>query len=397
MKLTIGKLRMEDVGNFVVLSTDIRYNDESFSLEYEYDHRMKEYIVHERADAFLVSLLPYAMMKARGDAQLVIETLTPVSEELYHQLVNYQIPVLEKNISYYKNVKILPNVSSEPLYSSGAVATGVSGGVDSSYTLAKYSGDENKNFKLTHGIFYNLGMYDGYTSQAEKNLEDNSRKICEQLGIEFVKIKNNIIEKVYKKCYGPIVPSVMMGGILSLQKLFSVYYLSAEVAAEEICFSEDYACFYDWLSTSNYSTKNTRFYCSGIELKRLDKIKYISQIEFVRKHLSVCIHANELGKNCSKCAKCTTAMVSLDAIGELNNFSQCFDVEKYNNNLDYYLSYVIMKNKGNDLWCREIYKEYIKNKGKFPASAESEAQRKFLGRGGSSENPLKERIEDFIK
>lgn len=99
MKLTIGKLRMEDVGNFVVLSTDIRYNDESFSLEYEYDHRMKEYIVHERADAFLVSLLPYAMMKARGDAQLVIETLTPVSEELYHQLVNYQIPVLEKNIS----------------------------------------------------------------------------------------------------------------------------------------------------------------------------------------------------------------------------------------------------------------------------------------------------------
>lgn len=213
------------------------------------------------------------MLKARNDDDLSIESKIPISEELLHQLVNYQIPVLEKNISYYSGIKIKHNVISERLVSANAVGTGVSGGVDSSYTIAKYTAESNQGIKLTHGIFFYLGIYDGFESQAEINLEKNAIDICNSVGIKFVKIKNNIIEKVYKKCHGPIVPSVMMGGILSLQKLFGIYYLSAEVSAEEMCFNEEYACFYDWLSAANYSTRCTHFYCSGIEAKRLDKIK----------------------------------------------------------------------------------------------------------------------------
>jgi len=396
MKLIIGKIEKIKENNIIKISSKMTYGDESYSLEYEYDISMDKFVVTERSDAFVISLLPFAMLKARKDENLVIETVTPISAELYHQIVNFYIPVLVRNISYYGNIRIIENISKDKIDSVGAVGTGVSGGVDSSYTLAKYSCDNNNVFKLTHGVFFNLGVYDGFDSIAEKNLEAIAKRICSEVGIECIVVKNNIISQIYQKCFGAIVPSIMMGGILSLQKLFGIYYLSAEVAAEEICFDDSYACFYDWLSSANFSTNSMRFYCSGFERKRLDKIKYISKFNFVQRYLSVCTEANNEKGNCSKCAKCTSAMVSLDSIGMLESFSKVFDVDYYKNNLDYYLSYIIMKNKGNDIWCTEIYKEYEKNKGGFSESAKKEALKKWKERGGTSNNPNKVKIEDII-
>lgn len=107
-------------------------------LFYEYDSSLKQYITTERIDCFLVPILPYAMIQAKkltGEDEISIVSEVPVSKKLYTQLVNFYLPILEKNISYYGKVKLDIEVNDETLPNAGAVGTGVSGGIDSSYTM----------------------------------------------------------------------------------------------------------------------------------------------------------------------------------------------------------------------------------------------------------------------
>ena len=255
MRLVIGKctLQRAETGK-VRLCSAVALGRKSWNLFFEVDKEYEDALCAERADAFLITLLPLAMMAAREYPDLEICAESSVSRKLYHQLVNYYIPILSRNVSYYRPVKIQAETDSAPLPCRHAVGTGISGGVDSSYTIAKYACPDAGSYRLTHGIFFNAGIYGGYDSPAEKSLEAKAEAIARDAGIGYLCVKTNTVLELYKGAHAPIVPFVFMGAVLGLQKLFSVYYYSSGYSSDEIHFADEDAAGYDWLSAECFSS-----------------------------------------------------------------------------------------------------------------------------------------------
>ena len=127
-----------------------------------------------------------------------------ISLKLYHQLINYYIPVLVDSISYYNNIFLEANIAESKLLCKGAVGTGVSGGVDSSYTIAKYLNHNISAFRLSHCVYYEMGLYGNFDSGLEKQLRKRTRKIAEECGLSYLNIKSNICLALYKAAHAPL-------------------------------------------------------------------------------------------------------------------------------------------------------------------------------------------------
>ena len=397
MKWTIGKPEIHIAEGKARLSATITYGEKRQELYYEADAGYADTFVTERSDAFLVPLLPKAMMEARKDKDLEIVCEAPVSRSLYHQLVNQYIPILVKEISYYEPIRLTAETAEEVLSNAKAVGTGISGGVDSSYTIAKYMNPGEGSYRLTHGIFFNVGIYGGYDSASEKHLEAEAKAIAEDTGIEYLCVKSNTCKDLYGKAHAPVVPAVFIGAVLSMQKLFSVYYYSSGLCAHEMHFDDADAAEYDWLNVMMFSTESTRFYSSGLEATRLEKIRFITEYPFTYRHLAVCLNEDQQKGNCGRCAKCTRTMAELETIGALDKYREVFDVEQFRADPGYHWGYIVLKSWEKNVFCIEMLDEYKKQGKKLPAGAYAGAVRKWIKRGGTTKNRAREKVEDRVK
>ncbi|WP_425806412.1 hypothetical protein ACHOLT_05795 [Desulfitobacterium sp. Sab5] len=392
MEIVIGKPKIanKENGN-AVLSAEIREKDSSFELWFEVEKEYEKYLCVERSDAFLVSLLPWAMMRSSDKDICKIYCETPISEQLHHQLVNYYIPLLINNITYYHNVIIFTQTESEKLPSEGAVGTGISGGVDSSYTLAKYINCEDPNFQLTHGVYYNMGIYGGFDSKSERQLQHKVSNIAHDCNLRYIKMTSNTCLRLYEKAHAPIVPFVFIGATLAMQKLFSIYYYSSGFSASDFYFSEADAAYFDLLNVHCLSTQNTHFYSSGVETTRLKKVEFITDFPFTYDNLAVCLDTSQDKGNCGKCAKCTRTMAELEAIGKLDKYSEVFDVQAFRDHPGYHWGYVLLKSKS-DSFCKEIVERYRAGGNKFPFIVYISSLKKWVLRGFTTENKKREKI-----
>lgn len=393
MEMRIGRPCVEIAEGKARLSAAVTYGEKHWELFYELDAAL-ESAFSLRADGILVSVLPLAMMAAREDRELVIVCETPVSRRLYHQLISYYIPLLCKNISYYEPVSLRCELTEERIEGRNAVGTGISGGVDSSYTIAKYTSGEAGVYRLTHGIFFNVGIYGGYDSESERVLEEKARKIAADTGIEYLCVKSNAIRELYGKAHAPIVPFVFMGAVLSLQGLFSVYYFSSGYSANEFGFSETSAAEHDLLSVQCFSTESLQFYSSGLESTRLEKVKYITAHPFTYDNLSVCLKEDQAQGNCGRCAKCTRTMAELDCAGALERYKNVFDIDDYYRDTAYHWGYILLKEWGGDDYCREIRMAYKDSGRSLPLSAYRGALQKWVKRGFTTANRQREKVEN---
>ncbi len=379
--------------NLAVMTVDVGGMEQPLQLYYKIDEKYAKELCTERIDAFLIPLLPKAMMWAKkNNRPLSLSCKTPVSKRLYHQLVNYYMPLMQKNISYYEAVTLDIPVADEILACKGAVGTGVSGGVDSSYTIAKYMQPADGSYKLTHGVFFNVGIYGGYDSDAEKVLERKAKAITQATGLEYICVQTNTCKDLYAKAFAPVVPSVFMGAVLALQKLFSVYYYSSGLYGPEMDFSDIDAAHFDWLNVASFSTQNTMFYSSGIEVKRLEKVAYIKNFPFTYDNLSVCLSEEQGKGNCGRCAKCTRTMAELESIGALDMYRSVFDVDAFRADPAYHWGYVVLKRK-HDPFCAAILARCKAEGKKLPLKAYMGAAQKFVARGFTTVNRKREKVE----
>ena len=81
-----------------------------------------------------------------------------------------------------------------------------------------------------------------------------------------------------------------------------------------------------------FSTSRMQVVHDGATFNRLEKTEYIVRHDQVLKYLNVCAHPIERNDgvvNCSRCGKCTRAMVSLDVLNKRNSEAPTFDWTKY--------------------------------------------------------------------
>lgn len=339
----------------------ISFHGENKILWYEYSDNYSQYVV-DHCDAAVVSLLLWAMRKKEN-----IKCLGAVSERLYFQLMNFMIPSLSRNIKEYSAIEIDCKLDSTIYDSAFAVGTGLSGGVDSFYTIAKFINCEEKNHQITHLTFFNVGASGDYGGEDARKLfigrSDNEEKFARDNALDFLRVDSNVSE-ILQMPYVETHSFRSMAVPLLFQGLFRVYYYSSAFEFSRFSFNKGDTANWDLLNVHCLSTETLNFYSVGGECRRIDKEKYISGYMPARKYLNVCVVED---KNCSRCDKCKQTLLGLYAIGKLPLFKEVFDLPYFYKHISQYLGYMLARK--DHIMFREIYDEIKSQKKKIPFTA----------------------------
>ena len=125
----------------------------NFTLWYEVDESNADSLCPERADAFVVACLYYAMVTGED-----IQCKVPVTERLLYQLNEYIVPSLCQPTNEYKRIHVMAEPVRQITPLAHYVGSGVSCGVDSfSSIVMNMKESVPQSYRLTHLTLFNTG------------------------------------------------------------------------------------------------------------------------------------------------------------------------------------------------------------------------------------------------
>lgn len=334
--IVIGKPYIEEIGNGKTrLCSKIIKGDTFDILYYEVESEYGQYLNDDRCDAFLVGLINSCMYN--GENVICEGVLT---EQLLFQLNMYYIPLISDLFSNMNYIHIQAATTNEPVLNAGGIGTGNSGGVDSTYTMLKYSQASLQSYKLTHVLFTNISTNDYNEDRIRALFErDLTKKIeaAEYLGLSPISVYTNLYS-FYKQpgIFNHYFAQQYCSAAMALGKLFKAYYFSSTFKANDYSMDEKFIVSsgrYDIFSLKTLTTANMAFYSAGTEVDRMDKLDYIRDAEYTKKFLQVCaIEQSAGGKNkaeklnCGYCNKCGRMIGLFYAQGTLDEYADIFDL-----------------------------------------------------------------------
>lgn len=359
--------------SFCQVEAKIEVDGKSDSIYAEVSENVSQYVTTDRCDAFVIGLLYTALLEGYD-----IESLVPVSEELKYNIENHFIDALALPGTGLSRISIRAGTI-DPCKKNGAiVATGISCGVDSLYTIATHSFDNMPFHKLTHLAFYNVGSNDRGKGNADTQaLYEGRYELCKKFaaeyGYEIYSITSNLNEVISRitGSYSHVSNHTYVNAFCTmlLQKGISKYYYSAGYGYElfrcrRLNNFEDFdASHYDILSLNAFSITGIRFYSVGAAILRRDKTAYLATYKPAHKYLNVCV--NQVENDCT-CFKCVRTLLTLDGLGVIDNFKDSFNVEYYKRHRKDYIKRLIYESKiSHDPLMEEIYPLFRKEISSF--------------------------------
>ena len=281
-----------------------------------------DYLVSERCDAFVAGLIPYA-----SENNLTIKSAVPISEDVFHRVTEYLIPLFDKDGK--RRVRVEAHVASS-LPSGKGVGACLSCDVDSLYVVNKYKGYRFKNYSLTH-ICVNIG--------ASRSSSSPVGKAASETGLPIIETDSNIVELF--KC-GCVSSNTIRSAFetLCLKKLWKRYYFPSGWAVcdpdpksggSSLENSGDESLLY-----TSLSTPGLRLVADSSAVNHVEKMRGIARSTIARRYL----HSCSSEKTCSRCSKCTRDLLALDVIGKLKEFAGIYDVDFYKKNRSRYIRYL---------------------------------------------------------
>lgn len=337
-------------------------NECSKRIYFEADKEYEKYLCWERCDAFVIGLLSWAMRKHHD-----IHCKAPITEELLYNINEYLIPSLTKYDKRLYNVKIIAPVETEAMQNAGAVGTGVSGGVDSFHAILNNTNGKYKNLQLTHLCINSVGSFHrGYKDYGIENIKQEryaaAKEIANIFGLPLIKSDSNI-KQHYDIHFDFIHTYSSMFAVYCMQKLWKTYlYGSHGYDFGNFSLANNStkpSGYYELLSLPCFSTHNLKIYSEGGTKDRLSKTQFIVDNEIVQKYLHVCVTS---GKNCGRCIKCKRTILTLDALGKLEDFKNVFNLDYYNKNKEEYMLWLYENKK--DAKLKLVYSK-LKKEIKF--------------------------------
>lgn len=345
--IKIGKQYIQDFNGKTRLYCDIDIDSENRKIWFEVEKKYEEYLVCDRADAYLIGILNYAMRNNHN-----IECDMPVTDELLYNIKEVLIPSLVKHDNKLYNIEIKAETI-EPYKAGEHIGTGLSCGVDSFYSILKHNTEAYKSMKLTDVCINSVGSFnESYKIKSVDNVKkqryEMTTAVANELGINLIKTDSNFWEEINQVHLLSHTYSSTFA-IYMLQKYWKKYYYASsgyDFENFELDNNSQNDCAeYELLSLQCFSTSSIRIYSDGGELTRIEKVNYISKYSIAQKYLHVCILDS---KNCGECSKCIRTLLSLEALNELENFREVFDIEKYKTNRRKYYNW---------LWQRHYVKD----------------------------------------
>ena len=326
-----------------ILECKISVNNKEKILFYEIDKNYKKYLCTERSDPFVIAVLYYAMKH-----NLDICSTLPMTESLYHNIVTYLMPILAKNSNMLSEINIDIPTESMPLSTKGEVGTGMSCGIDSFHTLKNYLNPNDKSMKLTCLCLNNVGSLNTYNElyngageeKVHEKIIENAKKIAKEVNLPLI-ITNSNVHKLFPNNYYRVHTFANMFSVFMMQKFYKTYYYSsAGLELNDFNVKDSFELDsgeYDLLNFYTLSTENLKIYSEGMEKTRLEKTIDIANFNLAQKNLHVCCSEDY---NCGICKKCRRTIMSLEAIGKLDDFKNVFDLEYYQKNKKEYYDWL---------------------------------------------------------
>ena len=322
------------------VSADFSDGVDQYTIWFGVSSEYEAFLVDDRADAFVVSLLPKAMREGKD-----IVSEAPVSRRLLYQINHYLIPICAAQMEEYHEIKVKAPITDVSLPCAGKVSTGWTGGVDSMYTLMKMLHPEEKNLHLTHLVIANNGALESDNNEELLHFLVNKAQngIEKDTGLKIVGINSNLDHVLAEEKYLAVAGYRLPAAILVLQKLLSVFYNSSAYEYGKFSFEYENSAYYEMFLLPMLSTDNTIFYSAGGSVSRIQKLKDLSEYSLAMKYLHPCIYTKK--PNCCKCGKCVRTEVALYALGTLDKFHQVFDIPEFERNKDWYIAQVIVNRR----------------------------------------------------
>lgn len=385
--ITIKKIYVEDFlsrdktqeGARLVCELDTDGTKEVLFLECE--KKWKEYLVTERADAFVFFLLPIATREGHD-----IVSYIPITEELKNNLEKTYIPLLTSEDKKIYHTRIFADTV-KGSFDGWAVGTANSLGVDSFYTIYKYGESQDPDLRLTH--FYmgavSLDLWNSHARdlfgylKRKKYHHERYKLVAKELGKELIMTYSNLIKYMCVK-YGYIHVTVdtfiTMAEVMCFKKLWKTYMFSSGLTEKEYSIgnTRKTACaHYDLSTLKAISVPGFTALSAGVEATRHQKTVAIADFEPAQKYLRPCFNIlsrKKEMKNCGRsiCPKCLRLLISADVSDNLEKFKNVIDIEKYKKHRKRYLKYVVWGNRRKSHFMPELYPYCVE---KYPKEMKS--------------------------
>lgn len=374
--ITIKRIYVEDFLSLdknrggVRLNCEFTINKWKHKLFIECEDKWKKYLLTERADAFVILLLPIAMREKHD-----IASYLPITKALKQHLEESFIPKLVAGDKTIYHTRILCETDDKPLGGT-AVGTANSLGVDSFYTIYKYANCEDEKYKITHFYMGNVSR-DLWGVHAKnfftyldkiKRLYDRYKLVADELGKELIMTRCNFYQFVclrHLNIHVTVNSFITMAEILCFKKLWQTYLYSSGYALDDQTtkgFRHLDCAHYDIILSKVLTVPDFRMVSAGAEASRFEKTVAISDYEVAQKYLRPCFNIYQLKKNrmlmknCGKpiCNKCLRLLVSADVSDNLEKFKNVVDIEKYKRHRKRYFKVIVWRKK-KDHFCAELY------------------------------------------
>lgn len=361
--IEIIEIRLSSPGH---VEMKIKIDGNTETINTSYSSNLEKHLTIDRADALVMGLIYFAIKNGYD-----IKSNVPVSAELLYNLNDHFIESLTVNPEFHRPVIEAPVI--DVLQKTGAiVATGLSCGVDSLYTVMKHTQTEANRVKLTHTAFFDVGSHahendDELTKRLFEGRREISRRFAAEYNLPLLEIESNIykvIGKYDKDGYRHIEYDTYMMAfcVLLFQSGFRTYLCSssntyANFRTRKRRPDEVFGCdTYDLLTLMTASINDLTIYSSGGSVLRVDKVKALCDYSPAWKYLNVCIDTVE---NCSHCPKCVRTIMAINAFGAIERFKDVFDVDGFKKHEASYLRELYLDGYYNKLKIvRELFPYY---------------------------------------
>lgn len=357
----------QDSGN-AVLCAPVTLDGQTHEVWFSVEQSYARYLTHDRADAFVVGLLPMAMRLG-----LNIRSQAPITRRLHYQLTQYLIPAMAENMAVYHSISIDAPVTDTLLPCENAVGTGWTGGVDSMYTLMTHIRERSPDYPLTHLLIANVGTLESdHNTELLHYMAEKARTgIARELDLGVVAVDSNL-HLLWDAPYLSVAVFRLPAAVLALQRLFGVFLHSGAYEFSRFAFVAENTAYYEPLPLNCFETDCTVFYSTGSQISRIRKLQELSDYSPAQRYLHPCIYAQR--SNCGSCGKCLRTQGALYALGTLENFRDVFDVPDFYANLEDNLAQILAKQ--NSQHYGEVIRE-LANK-RIPLSPKTRQKARIL-------------------
>lgn len=335
--MEISNIRIEKRSGKAFLIADLKCGfSDGKELWFSVDAIYADWLNTQTYDPFLIESV-YLGMYHNED----ITIKGKVNKQVYHNLVNYVIPLIKSISPAFHTVKINVDGFIDCPQSADAniVGTGYSGGVDSFCTIYDhFETEKDFEYKINTLFFFNVGQYPGKDLQErrKKALQyfDNSKLFAEEVGLNCIFVDSNMFDYYLPAWEYDAGPMCRISCILLFEKVLTRYYLagSFHYLQQNSFGHKSLSIVADEFIYNILTPHNIDLIIDGNQYFRSEKVERIAGYEPATRHLNVCVNPNINvleDKNCSVCHKCLRTLIVLESLGELDRFGRIFHLDKY--------------------------------------------------------------------